>query len=57
MLLADKGPNWPYAYTQMNDAMAHAALSSEGHLGVMTDSMPGMKACSCLEQLQVQKFL
>ena len=22
MLLANKGPNWPYAYVQMNDAMA-----------------------------------
>ena len=29
MLLANKGPNWPYAYVQRNYAMAHMPLSSE----------------------------
>ena len=32
ILLADKGPNWPYAYMWMNNTMAHTPLSSEGHL-------------------------
>ena len=40
MLLANKGPSWPYAYMQMNDAMAHTPLSSEGHIGIMTDGIP-----------------
>ena len=57
MLLTDESPNWPYAYAQMNDAMAHAPLSSEGHIGIMTDGIPSMNTCSCLDQLQVQKLL
>ena len=51
MLQADEGPNWPYAYTWMNDAMAHMPLSSEGHIGIMTDSIRSMITCSCLDQL------
>ena len=57
MLLDDKGPNWPYAYAQMNDAVAHTSLSSEGHIDIMTDGMPSTNACSCLNQLQVWKLL
>ena len=57
MLLADECLNWPYAYVWMNDTMAHTPLSSGGHIGVMTDSIPSMNACSCLDQLQVQKLL
>ena len=57
MFLANESPNWPYAYVQMNGTMAHAPLSSEGHIGVMTDGMPSKNACSCLDQLQVQKLL
>ena len=57
MLLANKGPNWPYAYAQMNNAMAHAPLPSEGHLGIMTDGIPSMNACGHLDQLQVWKLL
>ena len=51
MFLANEGPNWPYAYVQMKDAMTHMPLSSEGHIGIMTDGIPGMNACSCLDQL------
>ena len=36
MLLASEGTNWPYAYTWMNDAMAHTPLYSEGHIGIKT---------------------
>ena len=57
MLLADKSPNWPYAYAQMNDAVAHMHFSSEGHIGVMTDSIRNMNACSCLDQWQMWKLL
>ena len=37
--------------------MAHAPLSSEGHIGIMTDGIPSMNACGHLDQLQVQKLL
>ena len=57
MLLADKGANWPYAYAWMNDSMAHVPLSSEGHIGIMTDGLPSTNACGCLDQLQVQRLL
>ena len=57
MLLANKGPNWPYAYAQMNDTMAYMPLSSEGHIGIMTDSIPSTNACGHLDQLQVWKLL
>ena len=53
MLLADEGTNWPYAYARMNDAMAHAPLSSERHIGIMTGGLPNRNACSHLHQLQV----
>ena len=57
MLLANENPDWPYACAQMNDTMAHMPLSSEGHLGIMTDGIPSTNACGCLDQLQVQKLL
>ena len=57
ILLAHEGPNWPYAYMQMNNAMAHVPLSIEGHIGVMTDGLPSTNACGCLDQLQVWKIL
>ena len=53
MLLADEGLNWLYAFAWMNDAMAHMPLSSEGHIGIMADSVPIANACGHLEQLQV----
>ena len=53
MLLADEGINWPYAHARMNDAMAHAPLSSERHIGVMTSGLPSRNTCSCLHQLQM----
>ena len=57
MLLANEGPNWPYAYAWMNDAMTHTLLSSEGHIGIMTDGKPSMNTCGQLDQLQVWKLL
>ena len=57
LLLVDDGPDWPYAFVQMNDTVSHAPLSSEENIGAMTDSMPSTNACSQLHQLQVWKSL
>ena len=57
ILLANKGTNWPYAYVRMNDAVAHAPLSSEGHIGVMTSGLPSRNSCGHLQQLQVWQLL
>ena len=57
MLLANKSLNWLYAYTQMNDTMAHTPLFSEGHIGITTDGIPSMNTCSYLDQMQVWKLL
>ena len=57
MWLTNKGTNWPYAYTWMNDAIAHVPLCSEGHIGIMTEGLPSMNACGCLNQLQVWRLL
>ena len=57
MLLADEDTNWPYAYARMNDAMAHAPLSSEGHIGIMTSGLPSRNACGHLNQLLVWRLL
>ena len=53
ILLADEGTNWPYTYARMNDAMAHAPLSSKRHISIMTGALPSRNACSYLNQLQV----
>ena len=57
LLLADEGTNWPYAYITMNDAMAHAPLSSVGHIGVMTGDLPSWNACSHLHQICMWQLL
>ena len=57
MLLADEDPSWSYAYMWMNDAVSHTPLSSEGHIGIMTDGIPSANACGHLDQLQVWKLL
>ena len=57
VLLVDEGPDCPYASVQMNDTMTHVPLSSEGHIGTMTDGMPNMNACGHLHQLQVWMLL
>ena len=43
MLLADKDPNWPYAYEHMNVTVAHLPLSSDRHSGIMTDGIPSVQ--------------
>ena len=41
----------------MNDAVAHALLSSEGHIGIMTGNLPSQNACGHLHQLCVWQLL
>ena len=53
LYLVDNGPDWPYTFVWMNDTMSHVPLSSEGHVGAMTDSVHSTNACSWLHQLQV----
>ena len=53
MLLANESPNWPYAYAWMNDTMSHMPLSSEGHIGIMTDGIPSINACGSLEGMEL----
>ena len=50
LLLADESANWPCGYIRMNDAVAHAPISSEGHIGIMTADLPSWNACGCLHQ-------
>ena len=57
LLLADEGTDWPYAYIRMNNAVAHAPLSSEGHIGVMTGDLPSWNACGHLYQLSMWQLL
>ena len=57
LLLADKGAEWPYAYTRMSNAMAHVPLSSERHIGIMTGDLPNQNTCSHLHQLCVWQLL
>ena len=53
VLLANEGPDWPYTFVQMNDAILHVPLSSEGHLGILTEGKPQRNPCGLLHQLQV----
>ena len=57
LLLEDNSPDWPYTFVWMDDTVSHASLSSEGHIGTMTNSVPSTNASSQLHQLQVQKLL
>ena len=57
MLLTNEGPNWPYAYVQMNYTVTHMPLSSEGYIGIMTDGIPSTNPCGHLDQLQMWKLL
>ena len=53
VLLADEGLDWPYAFVQMNNAMLHMLLSSEGHI----ESEPQRNPCDLLHQLQPWRLL
>ena len=57
VLLADVREDWLYSFVWLNDAVAHAPLSDEGHISAMMDGMPGTDAHGWLHQLQVCKLL
>ena len=57
VLLADINKDWPYAFIQLNDDVAHVPLSHEGHISAMMDAMPSANAHSQLHQYQVCKLL
>ena len=40
VLLADKGPDWPYAFISMNNTVLHVLLSSKGHLSILMEGKP-----------------
>ena len=54
MLLEDSSANWVYAFTQLNEVLSHAPLSSMAHISTMTDGTPCTDAhgwlhwCRCI---------
>ena len=57
VLLDDEGPDWPYTFVWMNNTVLHMPLSSEGHLGVLTEGKPQRNLCGLLHQLQAWRLL
>ena len=39
-LLITTSNNWVYAFAQINEGALHTPLSSEGHISIMTDTVP-----------------
>ena len=57
MLLADDGPDWPYAFIYMSNTMLHAPLSDNGHISTVRDGIHSINTCGQLHQLQVWKLM
>ena len=57
VLLADKGPDWPYAFISMNNTVLHVLLSSKGHLSILMEGKPQRNPCGFLHQLQAWRLL
>ena len=57
MLLADDGPDWPYAFVCMSNTMLEVSLSNNGHINAMIGSICSINVCCWLHQLQVWKLL
>ena len=57
MLLADDGPDWPYAFVCMSDTMLHVPLFDNRHISTMMDGVHSVNACGWLSQLQLWKLL
>ena len=47
------GPDWPYAYVQLNEDTCHAPLSKEGHLGILPQGGTDMTTYGRISQLEV----
>ena len=48
VLLTDEGPDWPYTFIQMNNAILHALLSSKGHPSILMGGKPQRNPCGFL---------
>ena len=57
ILLTDKGVDWPYTFIQMNNAILHVPLSSEGHFSILMEGKPQRNPCGFLHQLQTWRLL
>ena len=57
VLLANKGPDWPYTFLQMSNTVLHVPLSSKGHLGILKECKPQRSLCGLLHQLQAWRLL
>ena len=56
-LLVDESTDWAYIFVQLNEALSHVPLSSEGHISAMMDGASSMDAWGWLQQLQICKLL
>ena len=56
-LLVDESVDWAYAFVQLNGALSHAPLLSEGHVSTMMDGAPSTDAYGWLHQLQICRLL
>ena len=57
VVLADNGPDWPYAFVHMSDTVLHAPLSDNRHIVTMMDGVYTANARGQLHQLWVWKLL
>ena len=57
VLLVDESADWAFAFVQINEALSHVPLSSEGHVSTMMDGVPSAEAQGQPHQLQICKLL
>ena len=51
------GPNWPYAFVQLNKDTCHVPLPKEGHLGILPQGEADMTVYRRISQLEVCQLL
>ena len=51
------GPDWPYAFVQLNQDTCHVPLPKEGHLGILPQGGTNMTTCGRISQLEVHQLL
>ena len=57
VILANEGPDWPYAFIWKNNTILHMPLSSEGHFGILIECVPQRNPWGLLHQLQAWRLL
>ena len=57
VLLVDGSTGWAYTFVQLNEALYHSPLLSEGHVSTMMEGTPNADAHSWLHRLKVCKLL